>query len=586
MVAFMVESEVHKFNKFLHSLENNLETLKDKPSDFLEQKWCELVGANTRKIKGQIPTPLNIARFMARWAIQNNNFQTILDPAVGCGIFFEQILKLLPLNQNKSNLTFHGYDIDPLMVKASNLRLRDTKFKTKIMNLDFILQTKDFYYDIIIGNPPYIKSNQIKNKKAYYDQIKAQFGVKLDGTTGLDAIFFLQSIDLLKKNGKIIFITPSEFLNSGYGHKIKDILLKKLKIEAFIYFDSEEFPFQEGMSSALITLATKQKQTLDYEIKLVTLKEWPDDEILLSSLNHKSFEPPNSLITIKKSELQPEEKWIPKFVIKSFYSALMKNFIPLSTFFNVKRGIATGDNSFFTLTKEETFKWNIDNKYLKPVLTKASFATPPVFTENNFEKLVKEGKKTILLDIKETNPSNIKSYLDYGIKKGVDQRYLTKNRKKWFFIEHRNPSKILIKVFSRGSPQFILNETSALNLTCFHGLNSIDQSEKFIKPLLLFLVSKYGQESIKLQLRHYGGGLKKMEPRDVENILIPDFRILRKEEIDNSDDLFIAWVEGKELSSSLMEKINDFIKTIIENLRSRLNSNESKKALFKYLQDK
>ena len=149
------------------------------------------------------------------------------------------------------------------------------------------------------------------------------------------------------------------------------------------------------------------------------------------------------------------------------------------------------------------------------------------------------------MNILEDDPKEITEYLKFGVSNKVHEKYLTSNRKKWFFVEKRKPAPILVKVFNRGASQFILNITQALNLTCFHGIYSKNESSKYEKALIIFLSSKLGRESIDLQLRHYGGGLKKMEPKDVENILIPDFLLLNEQEIKKLDDFFDKWAANK-----------------------------------------
>ena len=66
-----IESE---FEQFVATLDN---TLSHKHSgDYIEKNWIKLVNFSDRKKKGQIPTPLKIAQFMAMWAMHNNKFSS------------------------------------------------------------------------------------------------------------------------------------------------------------------------------------------------------------------------------------------------------------------------------------------------------------------------------------------------------------------------------------------------------------------------------------------------------------------------------------------------------------------------------
>ncbi len=84
-------------------------------------------------------------------------------------------------------------------------------------------------------------------------------------------------------------------------------------------------------------------------------------------------------------------------------------------------------------------------------------------------------------------------------------------------------------------------------------------------PLVLFFRSNFGIESIKKQLRHYGGGLKKLEPKDVENILIPNFSVFTPEDLQLLEETFKAWQNGifKD-KNELNNRINEIFYTLIE----------------------
>ena len=77
-------------------------------------------------------------------------------------------------------------------------------------------------------------------------------------------------------------------------------------------------------------------------------------------------------------------------------------------------------------------------------------------------------------------------------------------------------------VFSRGAFRFVLNAARALHLTAFHGLYlHTTPGGAAVDALMRFMGSAAGQRSILAQTRIYGGGLRKLEPRDVAAIEIP-----------------------------------------------------------------
>jgi len=87
-------------------------------------------------------------------------------------------------------------------------------------------------FDIVIGNPPYISalaaSKSIdKNIREYY---KSNF-ISASGTYDIYLLFFEQGISLLKKDGSLIFITPTKYLSANYAKDFRDKIGKsKLKM--------------------------------------------------------------------------------------------------------------------------------------------------------------------------------------------------------------------------------------------------------------------------------------------------------------------------------------------------------------------
>jgi adenine-specific DNA-methyltransferase len=528
-----------KFEVFLDDLIAKESMNSVQLGDTLEKSWLSLIDKQIRKKTGQFATPTEIAKFMALFATLSTKTTKILDPAVGCGTLLKQILLNVENNLIKE---ITGCDIDDIVLKASKLVLMNFDISLTLINCDFLSIKPKKVYDVIIANPPYIKSNLIKNKEKYFEIIEKSLATKLDGTTGLDALFLLHSLDFLSENGMLIFITPGEYLNSKYGEKLKRILLSRYTIDYLIYFETSDFLFDDGMSSALITILTNKISTKDHTIRFAKVKKFEKATALFSEICKEDVKPPNQYKEISVTDLNPQKKWIPLFDQDITNITKYNNLVPLSTFFSVKRGIATGANSFFTLSKEDIDKYHIPKKYLKPVLAKANYANPPIFTETHFKKLVSINKKCFLLDIKDEKPIGVNNYLKYGEEQDFHKRYLTRTRKKWFFVEKRRPAKILVKVFNRGEDiQFILNKTPALNLTCFHGIYPKKENHDYLKALILYFRSNIGKNALKLQLRHYGGGLKKLEPKDVENLLVPDFSSWNNDVLEVLEEMFVSW---------------------------------------------
>ena len=149
---------------------------------------------------------------------KNKNKLKVLDIGVGSGCI------LLSIMAEKK--TFHGVGVD--INKKSLDICKTSAFKLKLGNkIKFFKSDVDNFnygkYDLIVSNPPYIKSRKLK----YLEKDVAKFEPRialdggLDGMSEIRKVIF-KSSELIKKNGKF-------FLEIGFDqkHKVKKILKDK-----------------------------------------------------------------------------------------------------------------------------------------------------------------------------------------------------------------------------------------------------------------------------------------------------------------------------------------------------------------------
>jgi adenine-specific DNA-methyltransferase len=150
----------------------------------------------TKNVKelGQVFTPNFIVSQMLT-LIKNSG--TILEPSAGDGAFLKEIPKAI------------GIEIDKRFID------------TRVLNIDFFDYSTDNKFDTIIGNPPYVRYQDIdKSTKSKLDK---KF---FDERSNLYLFFIKKSIEHLNKNGELIFITPREFLKSTSSIKLNQFLFE------------------------------------------------------------------------------------------------------------------------------------------------------------------------------------------------------------------------------------------------------------------------------------------------------------------------------------------------------------------------
>ncbi len=134
------------------------------------------------KTLGQVFTPQFIVAEMLQL---KRNFGRTLEPSCGDGAFFNEIPNCV------------GIEID------------STHCPTNAMNMDFFDYSTDNKFDTIIGNPPYVRYQDIA------ETTKSKLTSKIfDNRSNLYLFFIEKCIHHLEEGGELIFITPRDFLKA------------------------------------------------------------------------------------------------------------------------------------------------------------------------------------------------------------------------------------------------------------------------------------------------------------------------------------------------------------------------------------
>jgi adenine-specific DNA-methyltransferase len=524
--------------KFSGKVVPNLEQVKSNPL-LLDLLYEELVSTSYRKKFGQFMTPNYIAEFMASW-INQSNPRVVLDPAVGTGIFLEKILQ----TSGSIMPEVWGFDTDPILLNACQIRLAYGGFPSNVLHLlnqDFIGMGSFFSpkVDGVICNPPYLNFHDF-DRNGLVKAVEERLGVKLSRLTNIYVLFFLQSFSTTKKGSRLAFITPSEFLYTGYGEELKEFLLKNATIDSLILIDFENGPvFNKAITTAVITLFRNTPPGEKHKVKFIRIYSWPNAEELMTAVvegNKKSEK--YRIIEILQDKLIPKKKWLEYFVtIKNGH--VRNKLVPLSQLAEINRGIATGFNNYFVMSKSEISKWNIEDKFIVPVISKAIQVKSFSFTKDDWNRLSELGEKVNLLYVFEEPSEYLRRYIKFGEDQvGANLRYLTKHRTPWYSMEKQVPAEILASVFHREEMRFILNTAKVRTLATFHCVYPKFKDITLIKALLAYLNSDLCRDMQTVSRREYGGGLHKFEPRDLENIPTLDVRRIKATDVQILANLF------------------------------------------------
>lgn len=509
-----------------------------------------------RRKLGQFWTPPEISEFMVDLILEKNP-RNILDPCCGPGTFLHTLKQIAPNNYKGKT---SGVEIHPLLFEIASVNSFSSIAKVEIIYGNFLTISPENYqnsindsmglfitrdlnsyigkkkihgFDAVICNPPYSRHHLLQPiiKKKVGLEIENTFGGKFSRISSLFVYFVLKSMKYLAKKGRMVFITPSIAFESRNSIYLKRILKQNFTIPYIIIFHQSLNIFSGVDTAACIFVVDGKKPSTNSVTRLIVIKNWTSKEDIISNAlkSHKSeVEWKNGDIYCKKqSDLDPERNW----TSTRFFSQKKKNdkLIELSQFFKVMRGIATGNNNFFTFTEEELTKYQIKKEYVVPTITKTRYIQKYLLSVEDFINMKKEGRKIWLLDIREEfkdiKDKKLLKYLQLGLDSKVHTGSLVQTRKKWFSTERREVPIFICTYLSRGNPRFIFNKAKIRPLNTFLMLYPKTHTRISKEELSLFwliLNSSSTKDSLQEVGRSYGGDTIKVEPKEMMKLQIVD----------------------------------------------------------------
>ncbi len=144
-------------------------------------------------------------------------------------------------------------------------------------------------FDVVIGNPPYVRQEEIKHLKPL---LKPRYEC-FTGTADLFTYFYEQGIKLLHHGGQFAFITSNKWYRSGYGEKLRGWLAKHTRIHELIDFG--DAPIFEAIAYPTIVRlerVAQNQQNTDTSFRALTWQPGPPLADFVSVVRQQGFEIP------------------------------------------------------------------------------------------------------------------------------------------------------------------------------------------------------------------------------------------------------------------------------------------------------
>lgn len=477
------------------------------------ESWTE-----TAKSRGAFFTPAPIAEFLASWAIHSRT-DRVLEPSCGEASF------LLAAAAERKKLgdsllgDLVGVELHVPSAKAARARLKHLRISAQIISADFFDYKTDQLFDVVLGNPPFIRyqafsaEGRIKGIEAALRQ-----GVRLNRLASAWAAFVVHACSFLKPDGRIGFVLPAELLAVNYAASVRSYLMERFSSLKIVTFEKHVFPSVQ--EEVVLLLASGQGSSDKFD--LLQAKDLNDLEGSLGK-RWSYFKP-----------LRVDEKWTYAFIpedVLSLYRAFesKKTVERLGSWGRAYLGCVTGANDYFLLSEAEAAAHGLNIADLAHALPPGSAHLKGVeLSKAAWTHLRKTGEKVFLF-----SPPSLRlnraalNLVALGEKNRVHHAYKCRVRKPWWRVPLVERPDLFISYMTHDGVRLVTN-TAGVEITNSHyGFRLATGRRKIGMALLpiaaLNSLTLLGSE---MEGRSYGGGLLKIEPREVEKLPLPSLSLV------------------------------------------------------------
>ncbi len=194
-------------------------------------------------------------------------------------------------------------------------------------------------FDCIIGNPPYIRQEQIKPIKPLLEKQYQNF---YNSTADIYTYFFALSYCLLKDKGFNAFITSNKYARAKYGAKLRELLLKKTTIVSYMELNALKVFESATVDTSIMNFI---KQDPPKESRFKYYEPTPDDKNDLKSARS---------LPMKQNALSTESFIFADAALLDLRDKMEGVGSPLKDWdIQIYRGILTGANEAFIIPTEK-----------------------------------------------------------------------------------------------------------------------------------------------------------------------------------------------------------------------------------------
>ncbi|MDP3007861.1 MAG: N-6 DNA methylase [Methylococcales bacterium] len=221
-------------------------------------------------------------------------------------------------------------------------------------------------FDVILGNPPYVRQERLSDIKPYLQEHYKTY----HGVADLYSYFFELGLDLLKKGGRLGYISSSTFFRTNSGTPLREFL--KVRSNLLTVIDFNDYPVFEGVTTypAILILEKpdrqrKQAPKSEFSFLNITAKKDPQHSALKQQLE-------TDFGVMKQAALKAEAWQLEDECFANVRQKITKGYKTLKDVYGSPLyGIKTGLTEAFVITAQQYAQLKQDDpngEILKPFL--------------------------------------------------------------------------------------------------------------------------------------------------------------------------------------------------------------------------
>jgi hypothetical protein len=254
-------------------------------------------------------------------------------------------------------------------IRAGNSIVDDPAFDPRALDWRsaFPAVFADGGFDVVVGNPPYVRQELLGEVKPYLGRRFAAY----HGMADLYVYFFERGLELLRPGGRLSFIVTNKWMKAGYGAPLRRLFAERAWVEAVIDFGHAKQIFAEADVFPSIVVVAKPvagEAPPDDEVEVSVIpRERLRIDDLQTQVDEEGFRLPRSRLGDEPWRLEPPE-------VQRLLDKIRERGVPLAEYAGVKPyyGIKTGCNEAFlidTATRDRLVAEDPSSaKILKPYL--------------------------------------------------------------------------------------------------------------------------------------------------------------------------------------------------------------------------